>query len=63
MVTRALSLMLLSISLWLIALYLGVSGYFQDDWLLFLMAPVVAAGGWLAWPSAHIETRKSPWSY
>ena len=60
---KTLGLMLLSISFWLMALYLGVRGYFADDWLLFLMGPVSAAGGWLAWPSAHIESRKSPWSY
>jgi len=58
---KALALILLSLGLWVMALYLAVLGLADNDFKLIL-ALLCGVGGFLTfpWPDAP---RRSPWSY
>lgn len=63
-----LGLMLLSISLWAVAVLMAIYGaaianFGAGDFWILVGAIVPAAAGWLAWPGDPVKIKKSPWSY
>jgi hypothetical protein len=54
--------MLISVTIFVVALVVFVSAFVQDDFILLFSGPLIALVGFFVWPSAGVKSKTDPWS-